>query len=73
MRSKWFRRIKRFIELFTPGGTEYTSQGIEIHYTSDGVSSIPPSEYEKILFPQLEEFKKAGLRSGAGTGQTDPN
>jgi hypothetical protein len=73
MRSKWFRRIKRFIELFTPGGTEYTSQGIEIHYTSDGVSSFPPSEYEKILFPRLEEFKKAGVRLSAGAEQKDPN
>jgi hypothetical protein len=73
MRSKWFRRIKRFIELFTPGGTEYTSKGIEIHYSSDGVTTIPPSEYEKILFPQLEEFKKAGLRSGGCAEQKDPN
>jgi hypothetical protein len=73
MRSKWFRRIKRFIELFTPGGTEYTSKGIAIHYSSDGVTTIPPSEYKKIIFPQLEEFKKAALRSGAGTEQKDPN
>jgi hypothetical protein len=73
MRSKWFRRIKRFIELFTPGGTEYTRDGIEIHYTADGVSSFPPSEYPKILFPVLEEFKKAGLRSGPGTEQKESN
>ena len=65
MRSRWLRRIKQFIELFTPGGTEYTSKGIAIHYSSDGVTTIPPSEYEKIVFPQLEEFKKAGLRSDA--------
>jgi hypothetical protein len=72
MRSKWFRRIKRFIELFTPGGTEYTRDGIEIHYTSDGVSSIPPGEWKKIIFLTLEEFKKAGLRSGEGAEQKDP-
>jgi hypothetical protein len=73
MRSKWFRRIKRFIELFTPGGTEYTRDGIEIHYTADGQASFPPSEYPKILFPVLEEFKKAEVRLGAGTVQKDPN
>ena len=71
MRSKWFRRIKRFIELFTPGGTEYTSKGIAIHYTSDGVSSIPPSEWPKIVFPLLEEFKKAGERSSTDAEQRD--
>jgi hypothetical protein len=36
------------------------------------VTTIAPSEYEKIVFPQLEEFKKAGLRSGEGAEQKDP-
>jgi hypothetical protein len=63
MRNKWFGRIKRFIELFTPGGTEYTSKGIAIHYSSDGVTTIPSSENKKILFLQLEEFEKARLRA----------
>jgi hypothetical protein len=71
MRSKWFRRIKRFIELFTPGGTEYTSLGTQIHYSSDGVTSIPRSEWEKILFTRLDEFKKPGVRSGEGNNQRD--
>jgi len=65
MRNKWFGRIKRFIELFTPGGTEYTSKGIAIHYSSDGVTTIPPSEYKKILLLQMEEFEKVRLRSRA--------
>jgi hypothetical protein len=73
MRSKWFRRVKRFIELFTPGGTEYTESGMEIHYSHTGATSIPESEHEKILFRRLEEFKKAGPRLDAGTGHRDPN
>jgi hypothetical protein len=73
MRSKWFRRIKRFIELFTPGGTEYTSDGFEIHYTSDGVSSIPASQHKRLLFMKLDEFKKASLRLDASSDQRGPN
>jgi hypothetical protein len=53
MRSKWFRRIKRFIELFTPGGTEYTPSGIAIVYSRTGVTHIPRSEYKKLLFQYL--------------------
>jgi hypothetical protein len=66
MRSTWFRRIKRFIELFTPGGTEYTRRGTEIHYTSDGLSSIPPHAREKLLFMVLAEFKKPGAGNARG-------
>jgi hypothetical protein len=53
MRSKWFRRIKRFIELFTPGGTEYTPSGIAIVYSRTGVTHIPRSEYKKLLCQYL--------------------
>jgi hypothetical protein len=70
---KWFKRVKRFIELFTPGGTEYTSLGTEIHYSSDGVTTIPESEYEKILFTRLDEFKRAGVRPPAGIEQKISN
>lgn len=63
MRNKWFRRIRRFIELFTPGGVEYSSLGAEIHISSRGVINTPTSEYEKILFPRLEEFRRAGLNA----------
>ena len=48
MRNKWFRRIKRFIELFTPGGTEYTDFGTEIHFSSDGSITTPESERQKV-------------------------
>ena len=71
MRSNWIRRIKQFIELFTPGGTEYTELGVEIHFSADGVMTIPESEYEKILFMRLDEFEKAGSRLDADTGHKD--
>jgi len=73
MHGKWFRRIKRFIELFTPGGTEYTDQGVEIHYTSDGVTSIPASQHKQILFMRLDEFKKTGPRVDADRDRRVPN
>ena len=59
--KKWFKAIKRFIELFTPGGTEYSRSGIAIVYSRTGVAHIPESECEKLLFNYLDEANK--LRS----------
>jgi hypothetical protein len=73
MRSKWFRRIKRFIEHFTPGGTEYTRLGTEIHYSSKGVTTVPRSEYKKILFGRLSEWNNPNARMHTESGQKDPS
>jgi hypothetical protein len=69
MRSNWFRRIKRFIEQFTPGGTEYTSLGTEIHYSSKGVTSISKSDAHKILLMRLDEWEKLRARLRADSDQ----
>jgi hypothetical protein len=71
MRSKWFRRIKRFIEQFTPGGTEYTSFGTEIHYSSRGVTSISKSDMQKILFMRLDEWENLRKRAHTDSDQKD--
>jgi hypothetical protein len=63
MRNKWFRRIRRFIELFTPGGVEYSSIGTEIHISSRGAITIPKSEYEKIVSAMLDEFERARVNA----------
>jgi hypothetical protein len=73
MRSNWFRRIKRFIEQFTPGGTEYTSMGTEIHYSSKGVTRISRSDAQKILFMRLDEWKKLRQRLQADSDQKTEN
>jgi len=62
MRSKLFRRIKRFVEQFTPGGTEYTEFGTAIHYSHDGVTSISKSDMHKILLMRLDEMEKERSR-----------
>jgi hypothetical protein len=67
MRSNWFRRIKRFIEQFTPGGTEYTSLGTEIHYSSKGATTISKSDAHKILLMRLNEWKQLRARLHADT------
>lgn len=69
MRSKWFRRIKRFIEQFTPGGTEYTEFGTEIHYTRYGGTSISSSDAQKLLFMHLDEMEKLRARLKAESDQ----
>ena len=71
MRSKWFRRIKRFIEQFTPGGTEYTRFGTEIHYTRDGVVSISKSDAHKLLLMRLNEWEKQRARMRTDSDQKD--
>ena len=71
MRGKWFRRIKRFIEQFTPGGTEYTSFGTEIHYSSKGVTSISRSDAQKILFMRLDEMENLRKRLHGDSDQKD--
>jgi hypothetical protein len=67
MRNKWFRRIRRFIELFTPGGVEYTRLGTEVHISSRGMITIPPSEYKKIAAAFSAEIKRARANSQQGT------
>jgi len=69
MRSKWFRRIRRFIESFTPGGTEYTSFGTEIHYSSKGATTVSRSDAHKILLMRLEEWKNLRERLRADSDQ----
>jgi hypothetical protein len=71
MRSKWFKRIKRFIEQFTPGGTEYTSFGTEIHYSRDGVTTISRSDAHKLLLMRLDEWEKQRTRMRTDPDQQD--
>jgi hypothetical protein len=73
MDRKWFKRIKRFVEQFTPGGTEHASLGTEIHYSSKGVTTVPRSEYRKILFRRLGELSNPGRRMHTESEQRDPN
>jgi hypothetical protein len=70
MRSKWFRRIKRFIEQFTPGGTEYTRFGTEIHYSRTGVTTISKSDMHKLLLMRLDEWEKLRTRLKADSDQS---
>jgi hypothetical protein len=66
---RFLRRIRRFIEHFTPGGTEYTSLGTELHYSSKGVRSISKSDAHKILLMRLDEWKKLRARLHADSDQ----
>jgi hypothetical protein len=56
MRRKWLQSLKRFIEQFTPGGTEYTKDGIAIVYSRTGRSTIPRSEYPKLWAHMQQEL-----------------
>jgi len=71
MRSKLFRRIKQFIEQFTPGGTEYTEFGTELHYTHDGTVTISSSDAHKLYLMRLDEMEKLRERLKAESEQKD--
>ena len=71
MRSKWFQRIKRFIEQFTPGGTEYTEFGTAIHYSRTGDTTISSSDMQKILFMHLDEMEQQRARLKAESDRKD--
>jgi hypothetical protein len=58
MRNKWFRRVKRFIELFTTGGTIYSDEGIAAHVSRDGGFEVPPDELKKLLHMHLEKMER---------------
>jgi hypothetical protein len=73
MRSKLFRRIKRFIEQFTPGGTESTPFGTEIHYSHHGATRISRSDAQKLLFMRLDEMEELRKRLKAESNQKDVN
>jgi hypothetical protein len=71
MRSKLFGRIRRFIEQFTPGGTEYTEFGTAIHYSHDGGTYISRSDAQKLLFMRLDEMEELRKRLKAESDQKD--
>jgi hypothetical protein len=63
MRNKWFRRIKWFIELFTPGGTEYTEFGMECHVSRTGAITTPEEEMGKLGDRAIELMRGVNERS----------
>jgi hypothetical protein len=71
MRNKWFRRIKRFIEQFTPAGTEYTEFGTEIHYSHTGHPTISDSDMHKLYLMRLDEMRELRARLKAESDQKD--
>ena len=73
MRNNWIRRIKRFIEIFTPGGTEYTDFGTEFHVSSKGGITTPPGELAKILDRTVDEMERLKARWRAELEQRGPN
>jgi hypothetical protein len=62
MGNKWFRRIRWFIELFTPGGSIYSKSGIEARVDHDGGFEVPLSERKKFLCQHLDEMERLKSR-----------
>jgi hypothetical protein len=58
MGNKWIRRIRWFIELFTPGGSIYSKSGIEARVRRDGSFAVPLSERKKLLYQHLDEMER---------------
>jgi hypothetical protein len=62
MGNKWIRRIRWFIELFTPGGSIYSKAGIEARVDHDGGFEVPPSERKRLLHMHLDEMERLKSR-----------
>jgi hypothetical protein len=73
MRNKWTRRVKRFIELFTTGGTIYSVEGIAAHVSRDGGFEVPPDELERLLDMHLEKMERLKSRLRAELALTRRN
>lgn len=72
MRKKLFKAIKRFIELFTPGGTEYTRSGFSMVYSRTGGISMPEEEREKYLFHYLDKVRRERALRGEEVDGEEP-
>ena len=73
MRNKWLRGIKRFIELFTTGGTAYTKYGTEYYISSTGAVTTPPESVKKIMDRGLAHREAVLTRWRAELEQRDIN
>jgi hypothetical protein len=62
MANKWIRRIRWFIELFTPGGSIYSKSGIEARVGHHGGFEVPLSERKKLLYQHLDERERLESR-----------
>jgi hypothetical protein len=59
--------IRKIVDAFLPSGVERSRLGTRIEVSSNGTTTVPPSEYEKIVFRQFADMKRVEqLRSGVG-------
>jgi len=58
-------KLRRFIDLFSAGGVVRSKFGTAIEVSANGTTTVPESEYKKIVFKQFEDMKRAERRRAA--------
>jgi hypothetical protein len=54
--------IRKFVDAFRAGGVERSTLGTAIEVSANGTTTVPPSEYQRIVFKQFADMERAGLK-----------
>ena len=57
--------LRKFIDLFSAGGTVRSRSGTAIEVSANGTTTVPEREYKKIVFKQFEDMRRAEERRDA--------
>jgi hypothetical protein len=52
-------KFRRFLDAFRAGGVERSALGTPIEVSANGTTTVPPSEYERLVFKQFADMKRA--------------
>jgi hypothetical protein len=53
-------KFRKFLDAFRAGGVEQSTLGTAIEVSANGTTTVPPSEYERLVFKQFADMKRAG-------------
>jgi hypothetical protein len=57
MSSKWRRFAEQLVGAVKPGGVERSTLGTSINVSSNGTSTIPARDLERIVFKRFEDMR----------------
>jgi hypothetical protein len=52
-------KFRKFFDAFRAGGIEQSALGTAIEVSANGTTTVPPSEYERLVFKQFADMKRA--------------
>jgi len=52
-------KFRKFLDAFRAGDVEQSTLGTAIEVSANGTTTVPPSEYERLVFKQFADMKRA--------------